>query len=145
MAHYLGPNPGTWAPLGPPKSKGNQRGNGSPLEPCPEDLLIKQRQSARSAHSTDSSVGNSSSRASSTGLSTDMAILGGNAMENFRGRILEFEVLLQTAQTEVRLRDQFIRSKGLAQEYASWSSLRAATLPYTSSNGSTGKEPEATK
>jgi hypothetical protein len=71
-----------------------------------------------------------------------MAALGGNAMENFRGRIMEFEVLLQAAQTEVRLRDQFIQAKGLAEEYASWSKMSAPTLPYTSSSDSSSEGPE---
>jgi len=88
------------------------------------------------------SVGNFSSGASSTGLTADMAALGGNAMENFRGRIMEFEVLLQAAQTEVRLRDQFIQAKGLAEEYASWSKMSAPTLPYTSSSDSSSEGPE---
>ena len=70
--------------------------------------------------------------------------MGGDATDNMRARHMESESLLQAAQLElqeaqlglqeaqknVSLRDEFILSKGLTDEFLSWSFPRVATMPY---------------
>ena len=77
-------------------------------------------------YSHDSDAGSSSSkqsklsRNSSTGLTDNMAAMGGDAMDNLCGQLKESNTLLQAAEAELQLCNDFISSKGLDDEFSSY-------------------------
>jgi len=79
----------------------------------------KQSKLSRNSSKASNASRNSSSN-SSTGLTDNMAAMGGDAMDNLCGQLKESNTLLQAAEAELQLCNDFISSKGLDDEFSSY-------------------------
>ena len=79
----------------------------------------KQQKVSRTS-STASNASRNSSSNSSTGLTDNMAAMGGDAMDNLRGQLKESNTLLEAAEAELKLCNDFISFMGLDDEFSSY-------------------------